>query len=329
MWGNNPPSRVDLCAHLKRDPRWHLLPVVILTGATDLDARVAGLAAGADDFFSKPVEGLELRTRVASLLQRKALFDTVQRQAAELAAWNRTLEERVRQQVAALERVSRLRRYLPPQVAELLVAQGDEACLASHRQEIAVVFCDLRGFTVLTESAPPEAVLRLLRAYHAAMGHWIGAFEGTWEHFAGDGLLVFFNDPLPCADPAGRAVAMALGMRRSMQALAAQWAQQGYRLGFGVGIALGEATLGQWGYAERWHYGAIGQVPNLAARLCEVAHSGQVLISEAVYQALAGRVQVEGLGALRLKGFRQPVPAYNVLGMVEAQTSLGNGGAQP
>src|SRR5919197_4951456 len=188
---------IDLCARLKREPRWHLLPVVILTGATDLDARVAGLAAGADDFFSKPVEVLELRNRVAVLVQRKALLDTVQRQAAELAAWNRTLEERVQQQVAALERVSRLRRYLPPQVAELLVAQGDEGCLASHRQEIAVVFCDLRGFTALTESAPPEEVLRLLQAYHAAMGHWIVAFEGTWEHFAGDGLMVFFNDPLP------------------------------------------------------------------------------------------------------------------------------------
>src|SRR5262249_17706124 len=178
-------------------------------------------------------EVLELRTRVAALVQRKALLDTVQRQAAELAAWNRTLEDRVRQQVAALERVSRLRRYLPPQVADLLVAQGDEGCLASHRQEITVVFCDLRGFTALTESAPPDEVMRLLQAYHAALGPWIVAFEGTWEHFAGDGVMVFFNDPLPCADPAGRAVAMATAMRQSMQELAATWAQQGYTLGFG------------------------------------------------------------------------------------------------
>lgn len=308
-------SGVELCTHLKGDPRLQLTPVVLLTGVSDLQARVAGLAAGADDFFAKPVEFIELRTRVASLLQRKALLDTIQTQAAELAEWNRTLEERVRQQVEALERAGRLRRYLPPQLADLIVSRGDERFLESHRQEITVVFCDLRGFTAFSEVALPEEVMRVLQEYHTAMGALIFDFDGTWEHFAGDGLMVFFNDPLPCPNPAERAVRMAVGMRQSMEELSTRWRRRGYQIGFGVGIALGDATLGQIGVKERVHYGAIGRAPNLASRLCDEAQDGQILVSESVSLAVEELVDAEFMGHLILKGFLKPVPAYNVLGL--------------
>jgi class 3 adenylate cyclase/CheY-like chemotaxis protein len=307
-------SGMTLCAHLKGDPRWQLTPVVLLTGVSDLKARVAGLAAGADDFFAKPVEFIELRTRVASLLQRKVLLDTIQTQAAALVEWNRTLEERVQQQVEALERVGRLRRYLPPQLADLIVSRGDERFLESHRQDITVVFCDLRGFTAFAESAPPDEVMQVLQEYHAAMGRLIFAFDATWEHFAGDGLMAFFNDPLPCSSPAQRAVHMATDMRQSMAALSATWQQRGYQIGFGVGIAMGDATLGQIGYEGRLHYGAIGRVPNLAARLCGEARNGEILVSQLVYRAVEELVQAECVGPLPLKGFCEPVPAYKVVG---------------
>lgn len=308
-------SGIQLCAHLKGDARWQLTPVVLLTGVTDLPARVAGLAAGADDFFAKPVEFIELRTRVASLLQRKSLLDTIQTQAAELVEWNRTLEERVRQQVETLERVGRLRRYLPAQLADLIVSRGDERFLESHRQEITVVFCDLRGFTAFTESASPEMVMQVLQEYHEEMGCLIFAFDGTWEHFAGDGLMVFFNDPLPCPNPPERAVRMAIRMGESMEKLSTLWRQRGYKIGFGVGIAMGETTLGQIGYAERLHYGAIGRVPNLASRLCDEARSGQILVSQSVYRAVEELVKADFVGELTLKGFRNPVPTYNVVGL--------------
>ncbi len=315
-----PMSGVELCRRLKSDLRFQLTPVILLTAAADLDSRVAGLAAGADDFFAKPFDFVELRTRVAVLLRVKSLHDKVQAQAAELAEWTRTLEERVRRQVEELERVGRLRRYLPPQVVGLIVSAGDAKVLESHRQEITVVSCDLRGFTAFSETAEPEEVMRVLQEYHGAVGPLISSFEGTLEHFAGDGLMIFFNDPLPCQDPAARAVRMAVAMRHAVGEVTKIWRERGCQLGFGVGIGLGYATLGQIGFEGRAHYGAIGTVPNLASRLCAEAQSGQILVSQRVYSAVKELVEAAPVGELTLKGFLKSVPAYNVIGLKESSS---------
>ncbi len=232
----------------------------------------------------------------------------------ELAEWNRTLEQRVASQLAELERVGRLKRFLAPQLAEVIVASGEEEkLLESHRREITVVFCDLRGFTAFSETAKPDAVMGVLREYHTAMGALIFRFEGTLERFAGDGLMVFFNDPIPCADAPVRAVRMAVKMRERVGELVSAWHERGHDLGFGVGIALGDATLGRIGFEGRFDYGAIGPVTNLASRLCHEAQGGQILISQRVYGAVEGIVDAEPLGELVLKGFHRPLTAYNIL----------------
>jgi adenylate cyclase len=213
---------------------------------------------------------------------------------------------------AELERVSRLKRFFSPQVAEGIVSTGDESMLATHRREITVVFCDLRGFTGFSETAEPEEVIGVLREYHEAVGPLIFQFEGTLERFAGDGLMVFFNDPVPCPDPAARAVRMAVAMRQRVRDLTASWQRLGWPLGFGVGIAMGYATLGRIGFEGRFDYAAIGNVTNLASRLCTEADNGQILISPSVYSAVEGLVEAEPVGTLTLKGFARPVRALNV-----------------
>ena len=302
----------EVCRRLRADPATHLLPVVMVTASGEQE-KVRAIESGADDFITKPVNQAELLARVKSLLRIKAYHDTIQAQAAELAEWNQTLERRVAEQVARLERADRLKLFLPPQLAELIVSSGDESLLASHRREIAVVFCDLRGFTAFSEVAEPEEVTATLREYHEVMGRLIARFEGTVEHFAGDGLLIFFNDPLPCPDPAARAVRMACAMRDGMGELAARWRKRGHELGFGVGIALGYATLGTIGFEGRFHYGAIGSVVNLAARLSDEARDVQILVSQRVCAAIEGLAGVEPLADLTLKGFTRPVPAFNVV----------------
>ncbi len=230
------------------------------------------------------------------------------------AEWNRTLEQRVAAQLAELERVSRLKRFLAPQLAEVIVASGDEEkLLESHRREITVVFCDLRGFTAFSETAEPDEVMGVLREYHTTMGALIFRFEGTLERFAGDGLMVFFNDPIPCADPPARAVRMGVEMRERVSDLTNTWRKRGHELAFGVGIALGDATLGRIGFEGRFDYGAIGPVTNLASRLCHEARGGQILISQRVYAAVEGIVDAKAVGELALKGFHRPLTAYNIL----------------
>ena len=238
-------------------------------------------------------------------------------QAAQLAEWNRTLEQRVTDQLTALDRMGRLKRFFSPHLAELLVSSGGEQLLESHRREVTVVFCDLRGFTTFANTTEPEEVMAILREYHAAMGELIFRFEGTLERFTGDGLMVFFNDPVPCPDPAARAVRMAVGIRQQMRALTDKWQRRGHSLDHGVGIAQGYATLGMIGFEGRVDYGAIGPVTNLAYRLCDEARGGQILISQRVYVALEELLEAEPLGELSLKGFLQPVPVFNVRALKE------------
>lgn len=306
-------SGYEVCQKIRENLSTGILPVVMVTALDPAQERLKGLEAGADDFLTKPINQLELLARVRSLLRIKELYETVQTQAAQLAEWNKTLERRVSEQLAELERISRLKRFFSHQLAELIVSSGDERFLESHRREITVVFCDLRGFTAFAETAEPEEVMGVLREYHAAMGPLIFQFEGTLERFAGDGLMVFFNDPLPCPDPAARAVGMALAMRERVGELAGTWQKRGHRLGFGVGIALGYATLGKIGFEGRFDYGAIGTVTNLAARLCDEAQGGQILISQRVYSEVEKQVEAEPLGEFALKGFHRPIAAFNVL----------------
>lgn len=242
----------------------------------------------------------------------EAARDHVQAQAAELAAWNKTLEARVAAQVADLERLARLKRYLAPAVADAIVSSGDAGFLESHRRDIAVLFCDLRGFTAFTEAAEPEEVMELLNDYHRSVVPLIRSFEGTLDRFIGDGLLVYFNDPLPCPDPAERAVRLAVAMRAAMTDLAARWSRRSYQIGFGIGIAQGFATLGQIGFEARVDYSAIGTVINTAARLCERAKDGQILVTARVAAAVAGAADITDIGQVSLKGLSRPLTVSNV-----------------
>ncbi|MBI4611451.1 MAG: response regulator [Candidatus Rokubacteria bacterium] len=314
----------EVCRRLRADASFPFTPIILVTAKADSRDVVAGLEAGADEYLTKPVDQAALVARVKSMLRIKALHDTVQEQAsrleaqaAELAAFNRTLEQRVAAQLAELERVGRLKRFLSPQLAELVMSAGDEKLLESHRREITVVFCDLRGFTAFAETAEPEEVMGVLREYHAAMGELIFRFEGTLERFAGDGMMVFFNDPLPCPDPAARAVRMAVAMRERVGEMSAGWRKRGHQLAFGVGIALGYATLGKIGFEGRFDYGAIGTVTNLAARLCDEARGGQILVSQRVYAVVEDVAEVELVGELALKGFLKPVAAFSVVRLKE------------
>jgi class 3 adenylate cyclase/HAMP domain-containing protein len=259
-------------------------------------------------------------TQSVLAIENARLFRAVQEQAArleaqtaELAEWNRTLEQRVKQQVAQLERLGRLKRFFSPHLAELIVTGGAQDPLQSHRREVTVVFLDLRGFTAFAEIAEPEEVMGVLRGFHAEMGKLILEHEGTLERFTGDGMMIFFNDPMPVPNPAERAVRMALAMRDSVGELTARWHKLGYALGCGMGLAHGYATIGAIGFEGRWDYGAIGSVTNLAARLCGEAKPGQILIPQGLLATVEGLVDVEPVGELFLKGFRRSITAYNVL----------------
>src|SRR6201993_374986 len=312
---------IETVKRLKADASLPFIPVILVTAKADATDVITGLESGGDDYLTKPVDHAALSERVRAMLRIKTLHDTVQDQAkrledqaAELASWNRTLEERVAAQLGEIEKVGRLKRFLAPQLAEMIVSSGDEGILESHRRDIVVVFCDLRGYTAFAETGEPEEVWSVLREFHAAVGPLVTRFEGTLDHFSGDGLMVYFNDPLPCPDPAERAVRMAVEMRAAVGELRSEWRRRGHELGFGIGVAQGYATLGRIGFEDRVDYTAIGTVTNLAARLCGEAQDGQILVSKRVATAVEEIVTLEEIGNLALKGLSQAIAVYNVTG---------------
>ncbi len=279
-------SGYEVCRRIRDNPGTALLPVVMATSLDPNEERVKGIEAGADDFLSKPVNRPELFARVRSLLRIKALQD---------------------------ERLSRLKSFFSPQLAEVLATAGGEALLKTHRREITVQFFDLRGFTAFTDSAEPEEVMELLRGFHGALGKLVLQHQGTIERFAGDSVMVFYNDPLPVERPAEHAVQAALAMLQAFETIVAYWKKRaGLEIGLGIGIAQGYATLGAIGFEGRWDYAAIGKVTNVAARLCAEAKSGQVLADGKTAAALEGTFAFDALGPLSLKGFAQPVPAFSL-----------------
>ena len=299
-------SGYEVCTRIRANQETARLPVVMVTSLDAVHERVKGIEVGADDFLSKPVNQPELLARVRSLLRIKELDDA-------LTGLNRDLERRVTEQVTQLDRLGRLKRFFSPALAEAILAGGADDPLKTHRREIAVVFLDLRGFTAFAETAEPEEVMGVLREYHAEMGRLIIEHEGTLERFTGDGMMVFFNDPVLVPDAAGRAVRMAVAMRERVSELIGKWRKQGFELDLGVGIAQGYATIGAIGFEGRLDYGAIGTVTNLAARLCGEAKPGQILASRRVAAQLEGEIEVEEVGDLTLKGFQRSVAACNVL----------------
>ena len=294
----------ELCRRLRANPATALLPMILVTSADPQSERVKGIEAGADDFIARPVNWAELFARVKRLLHVKALQD-------EIKELNAQLEQRVREQVTQLERLGRMKRFFSRDVAEAIVA-GGESLLKPHRREITAVFLDLRGFTAFTDRADPDEVLELLRTYHATLGHLVDEYGGTLEHFAGDGIMIFFNDPLPVERPAEKAVRMALALQEAFTPISEAWAKLGHDVGLGVGIAQGDATLGVIGFENRWEYAAIGNVPNLAARLCGAAHAGEIIVDLQTEQDIVHIADTEFVGALTLRGFQQPVPAFKL-----------------
>ena len=273
------------------------IPFGVIAGPEDMQLVAQCIELGTDDYFWKPFDPVLFQLRINACLGRpRASADTDKtpgRQAQDLE--------------------TRLRRFLSPQIAEAIASSADESLLQSHRREITVAFCDLRGFTSFSETAEPEDVMSVIREFHAAMGEIIFRFEGTLEHFAGDGMMVFFNDPVPMPDPAGQAVRMALAMQGRAAELGHAWLDRGFELSMGMGIAMGYATLGRIGFEGRFDYGAIGSVTNLAARLCAEAEAGQILINRRVYSAVQKQVEATPTGRLQLKGFQRPVEAFNVV----------------
>jgi class 3 adenylate cyclase len=280
----------------------------MISAVDELDSVIRCIELGAEDYLQKPFNPTLLRARVGACLEKKRLHD-------ELAEWTHTLEQRVQEKVTEVERLGRLKRFFSPQLAELIVAGGADDPLKTHRREVTVVFLDLRGFTAFAETAEPEEVMGVLREYHAEMGRLILEHEGTLERFTGDGMMIFFNDPVPVPNPAERAIRMAVAMRDRVTELSAGWRKRGYDLALGVGIAHGYATIGAIGFEGRWDYGAIGTVTNLAARLCGEAKAGQILVSSRVAGAVEGLIDLEDVGALTLKGLLRPVATVNVVGL--------------
>jgi adenylate cyclase len=297
----------ETCRRIRSSERHTLLPVVMVTSLEGKEDRIRGLEAGADDFLTKPINVHELLARVRSLLRIKRLYETVETQRAELAKWTETLEQRVHDEVEKSERLGRLKRFFSPQLADLIVAGGADDPLVSHRRELTVVFLDLRGFTSFAETAEPEVVMQALSDFHRTMGELVQSHQGTLERFTGDGMMIFFNDPVPVAEPTQRAAQMALAMRAAALGLRDVWRTRGFDLGLSIGIAQGYATVGAIGFDHRIDYAAIGSVTNLAARLCSHAATGEVWISQRAYADIADDFMADDMGEMTFKGFAKPI----------------------
>ncbi len=306
---------IEVCRRLRADPDFPFTPIIIVTAMSASKDVVAGLEAGGDEYLTKPVDHAALVARVRSMLRIKGLHDQVESLVAEVTEWNASLERRVGEQVAELERIGRLKRFFSPQLADLIVSGGAEDPLKTHRREITVVFLDLRGFTAFAEVAEPEDVTDVLRDYHEAAGKLILDYEGTLERFTGDGMMVFFNDPVQVPNAAERAIRMSLAIGESVGRMCAEWAKRGIDLSLGIGIAQGYATIGAIGFEGRWDYAAIGTVTNLAARLCSEAAGGEILVSQRVHASVENLVDAEPGEALSLKGFQRPVMTFRIRGM--------------
>jgi len=310
-----------VCSQLRANDDTAVLPVIMVTSSIGQE-KTKAIEAGADDFIPKPFNHNELLIRVRSLLRIKRYHDTIKAQAAELAELNRTLEERVGAQVAELERLGRLRRFLSPQLADAVVSSGDETILRSHRRQVAMFFADLRGWSSFVDAVEPEELMRVLSEFHGVIGRLVKRFEATVGFLEGDGVQLFFNDPIEIPDAALRAVRIGCALREEMAELTPLWSKRGYDLDFGAGIALGYATCGEVGFEGRSDYAAIGAVTNLASRLADEATGGQILIAQRLYAEVENDVDVESVGEFTLKGFPRPVQAFNVLAVHEPAPEL-------
>ena len=311
----------QVCRTLREREETAVLPIIMLT-ASEGPEKTRAIEAGADDFIPKPFDLHELLTRVSSLLRIKRYHDTIKAQAAELVELNRTLEERVRTQLQELERLQQLRRFLSPQLANAIVASGEESILRSHRRQVAMLFADLRGWTSFVDTAEPEELIRVLGEFHAVIGTLVKRFDATVGFIQGDGVQLFFNDPIEVPDAALRAVRLACALREEMAELMPRWRKLGYDLDVGAGLALGYATCGEVGFEGRSDYAALGTVTNLASRLADEAAAGQTLIAQRLYAEVEDVVEVESVGEFTLKGFQRPVAAFNFVGIREPATAL-------
>ena len=317
-----PPDGYEVCRRLRDREQTAVLPVIMLTSSLDSE-KTRAIEVGADDFIPKPFDTAELLARVRSLLRIKRYHDTIAAQAVELRELNRTLEERVRTQVEELGRLRRLQRFLSPQLAHALVASGDESILRSHRRQLAMLFADLRGWTSFVDSVEPEELMRVLGEFHETIGRLVREFDATVGFLEGDGVQLFFNDPIEIPDAPLRAVRLACALREEMAELTPRWHKRGYDLDFGVGIALGYATCGEVGFEGRSDYAAIGTVTNLASRLADEATNGAILVAQRLFAEVEAYVEAEPVGELTLKGFPRPVVAFEVQGLGEAMAAPG------
>jgi len=307
----------EVLQELKADAELRHIPVLMISALDEMDTVIRCIELGAEDYLAKPFDSVLLRARVGACLEKKRLRDEQTKHTRQLAEWNQLLEQRVQEQVAQMERLGRLKRFFVSQVADLIVAGEAEDPLKTHRREVVVVFLDLRGFTAFAEVSEPEEVMTVLREHHGAVGQIIMEHEGTVERFAGDGIMIFFNDPMVVPNPAERAVRMAVAIRDRVQELSKVWRRRGHQLGVGIGIAQGYATIGAIGFEGRLDYGAIGTVTNLAARLCGEARPGHLLVPQRMLGMVEDLVEAEAVGELGLKGFSKPVSAFNVIGLRE------------
>lgn len=322
-------SGYEVCKRLKAGPATRNIPVIFVTAMSEVEDETKGLEIGGVDYVTKPISPPIVKARIKTHLavseqarELERMVVKLEAQAVALSQFNQTLERRVAEGVGQLERMSRLKRFFSPSVVDLMLSGSVDDPLKSHRREIAAVFVDLRGFTAFTETSDPEDVMQVIGQYHEGMGRLVMAYGGTLEHFAGDGMMIFFNDPIEITNPAAVAVKMAIAMQECFATLVLGWIRRGYTLSMGIGVAQGYATIGAIGFEGRRDYGVIGTVTNLAARLCGEATGGQILISQRVMGFVADFAKTDLIGELHLKGFHRPVPAYAVHGYTETVENL-------